>query len=142
MLRLLEPYYELKKILAQNNFFTSYNLAKLLLEKNLTILGTIRNHRREILHCLYNRMELKSSILLYNHDDGVCLVAYLATHTNSLVTADKLKKLPLTLDYNQRKGGIDMFDKKLEGFSCRRKTGGNCYSFTRCLMLQLTIHTL
>ena len=28
----------------------------------------------------------------------------------------------MILDYNQRKGGVDMFDKNLEEFSCRRKT--------------------
>ena len=79
-------------------------------------------------------MELYSSTFLNNHDDGVCLVAYQAkrnkkpvlllssTHTNSSVTADECKK-PLTiLDYSQRKGGVDMFDKNLEEFSCRRKT--------------------
>ena len=28
----------------------------------------------------------------------------------------------MILDYNQRKGGVDMFDKNLEKFLCRRKT--------------------
>ena len=134
VLRLLEPYYETGRDVCTDNFFTSYNLAKLLLEKSLTIFGTIRNHRREIPHSLNNRMELYSSTFLYNHDDGVCLVAYQAkrnkkpvvllssTHTNSSVTADECKKPLMILDYNQRKGGVDMFDENLEEFSCRRKT--------------------
>ena len=133
VLRLLEPYYGTGRDVCTDNFFTSYNLAKLLLEKSLTIFGTIRNHRREIPHSLNNRMELYSSTFLYNHDDGVYLVAYqakrnkkpvvllISTHTNSLVTADKCKKR-LNLDYNKRKGGVDMFDENLEEFSCRRKT--------------------
>ena len=45
-----------------------------------------------------------------------------STHTNSLVTADECKKPLMILDYNQRKGGVDMFDENLEEFSCRRKT--------------------
>ena len=79
-------------------------------------------------------MELYSSTFSYNHDDGVCLVAYRAkrnkkpvvllssTHTNSSVTADECKKPLMILDYNQRKGGFDMFDENLKEFSCRRKT--------------------
>ena len=134
VLRLLEPYYGTGRNVCTDNFFTSYNLAKLLLEKSLSIFETIRNHRREIPHFLNNRMELYSSTFLYNHDDGVCLVAYQAkrnkkpvvplssTHTNSLVTADKCKKPLIILNYNQRKGGVDMFDKNLEEFLCRRKT--------------------
>ena len=78
VLRLLEPYYGTGRDVCTDNFFTSYNLAKLLLEKSLTIFGTIRNHRREIPHSLNNRMEFYSSTFLYNHDDGVCLVAYQA----------------------------------------------------------------
>ena len=79
-------------------------------------------------------MELYSSTFLYNHDDGVCLVAYQAkrnkkpvvllssTHTNSSVTAHECKKPLMILDYNQRKSDVDMFDENLEEFSCRRKT--------------------
>ena len=61
VLRLLEPYYGTGRDVCTDNFFTSYNLAKLLLEKSLTIFGTIRNHHREITHSLNNRMELYSS---------------------------------------------------------------------------------
>ena len=52
VLRLLEPYYGTGRDVCTDNFFTSYNLTKLLLEKSLTIFGTIRNHCREILHSL------------------------------------------------------------------------------------------
>ena len=104
VLRLLESYYGTGRDVCTDNFFTSYNLAKLLLEKSLTIFGTIKNYCREIPHSLNNRMELYLSAFLYNHDDGVSLVAYQAkrnkkpvallssTHTNSSVTADECKK--------------------------------------------------
>ena len=59
VLRLLEPYYETGRDVCTINFFTSYNLAKLLLEKSLTIFGTIKNHRREIpLSCTTNEVVL------------------------------------------------------------------------------------
>ena len=59
---------------------------------------------------------------------GVCLVAYQGkknkkpimllslTHTASLFAAEESKKPLAILYYNQRKGGIDRFDKSLEEF--------------------------
>ena len=79
-------------------------------------------------------MELYSSKFLYNHDNGVYLIAYQVkknkkpvillspTHTASLIIAEESKK-PLTdLDYNQKKCELNRFDKSLEKFSFRRKT--------------------
>ena len=45
-----------------------------------------------------------------------------ATYTENSVTTDQCKKPFKVLVYNQTKGGVDMFDKNLEEFSCRRKT--------------------
>ena len=98
VLRLLELYYETKSVACIDNFFTSYNLAKLLIYNNLTTLQTIQTHHIEITNSLRNRMELYSSKFLYNHDNGVYLVAYQPkknkkpvmllslTHTASLAT--------------------------------------------------------
>ena len=43
-------YYGTGRDVCTDNFFTNFNLAKLLLDKSLTIFGTTRNHRREIPH--------------------------------------------------------------------------------------------
>ena len=75
VLRLLEPYYGTGRDVSTNSIFTTFSLLKLLLESILTILGTIRTHRREIPSGFSNRMELYSPKFLYNHDDGVCLDA-------------------------------------------------------------------
>ena len=103
VLRLLELYNEIERVVCIDNFFTSYNLAKLLIENNLTTLGTIQTHHREITNRLSNSMELYSFKFLYNYDDGVYLVAYQAkknkkpvmllilTHTTSLVTDEESK---------------------------------------------------
>ena len=40
VMRLLEPYFGTGRYTCTDNFFTSYNLAKLVLQKNLTLLGT------------------------------------------------------------------------------------------------------
>ena len=47
-MQLLEPYFETGRDVCTDNFFTSYNLAKVLLQEYLTFLGTTRKHRREV----------------------------------------------------------------------------------------------
>ena len=48
VMRLLEPYFGTGRDVCTDNFFTSYDLAKLLLQENLTLLG-IRRHRQKYL---------------------------------------------------------------------------------------------
>ena len=60
VLKLLEPYYGTARDVYMDNFFLCYNLANLVLEKNLALLG-IYEHIAEIPATLNNRMELYSS---------------------------------------------------------------------------------
>ena len=57
VMRLLEPYFETDRGVCIDNFFTNYNLAKLLLQENLTLLGTTRKHHREVPGSLNRKME-------------------------------------------------------------------------------------
>ena len=110
-LKLLEPYCGTGRDVCTVNFFLRYNFAKLLLEKNLPLLGTVRAHPREIPTILNNRIEVFSSMFFYNHEDGECLVAYQAkrnkklvmllssTHTEKSVTTYECKKPLMILDY-------------------------------------------
>ena len=114
------------------NFFFNNNLAKLLLKKNLTLFRTIRAHRREIPITLNNRIKLFSSVFLLK---VVCawlhtklketkkpVMLLSSSHTINSVTTDECKKTLMILDYNQRKGGVDMLDENLEKFLCLLKT--------------------
>ena len=117
-----------------DNFFTSYNLAKLLLQENLTLLGTTRKHRREVPGSSNRKIEIYSSKFLFNYVNGICLVAYQAkknknpvlllssSHADNLVATNETKKPAIILDYNKRKERVDMFNQNLEEFSRLRKT--------------------
>ena len=134
VMRLLEPYFGTGRDVCTNNFFTSYDLAKQLLQENLTSLGTIRRHRREVPGSLNRKMEIYSIKFLFNHMNGICLIAYQAKknnnpvmllgsiHADNLVATNETKKPVMILDYNKRKGRVDMFEENLEEFSCRGKT--------------------
>ena len=82
-MKLVEPYFETGRDVCTDNFFTTCNLAKLLLEKKLTLLGTVRRQRRDVPRSMVNKMELYNSKFVYNHQDGICLVAYQAKKLTS-----------------------------------------------------------
>ena len=65
VLRLLEPYYNLGHNVTCDNFFTSLSLAKELLTKSTTLVGTIRSNRREIPECSKSRSDLFESQCLW-----------------------------------------------------------------------------
>jgi len=134
VMKLLQPWYGTGRDVCTDNYFTSYSLAQQLLLQNLTLLGTVRRHRREIPLVMRSKADLYSSRFIFNHDDGICLVAYQAkknkgpvmllssSHGDTAVESDETKKPLMILEYNARKGGVDMFDQNVEEFSCRRKT--------------------
>ena len=84
VMRLLESYFGTGRDVCTYNFFTSYNLAKLRLQENLTLLGMIRRHRLEVPGSLNRKMEIYSSKFLFNHVNGMCLVVYQAKKKKNL----------------------------------------------------------
>ena len=51
------------------------------LQENLTLLETTRKYRREVPRSLNRKMEIYSSKFLFNHVNGIGLVAYQAKKT-------------------------------------------------------------
>lgn len=133
VMTLTEPFFGSGRDVCTDNYFTSHSLARQLLEKNLTLLGTIRSNRREIPPLLRERQGIYESRFLFDHDNGISIVAYQSkrnknvlllssSHTSTQVTADDKKKPLLIMDYNKQKGGVDTFDQNVEEFTVRRKT--------------------
>ena len=83
-MRLLESFFGTGRDVCTDNFFTNYNLAKLLLQENLTLLGT-RRHRREVPGLFNRKIEIYSSKFIFNHVNGICLVAYQAKKSKNPV---------------------------------------------------------
>ncbi|XP_044226881.1 piggyBac transposable element-derived protein 4-like isoform X1 [Thunnus albacares] len=123
-----------------DNFFTSYELAqRLLLERNDTLLGTIRKNKPELPDAL---LALRGRRVLSSKFAFTCdttLVSYLAKKNKNVLllstfharTADVVgprrwwradKKPAIVLEYNSNKGGVDNLDKVVATYSCRRIT--------------------
>ncbi|XP_035854995.1 uncharacterized protein LOC118494664 [Sander lucioperca] len=108
-----------------DNFFTSYELARLLLiERHLTMVGTVRK----------NKPELPSQSSKFAFTPTVTLVSYVPKRNKNVVllstlhmgdarvSAGRHAKPDIILHYNSTKGSVDNLDKLVGTYSCRRKT--------------------
>lgn len=132
VLKLLQPYYHLGHNVTCDNFFTSLSLAKALLVKNTSIVGTVRSNRREIPQSCKSRADLFSSQGMVEEESGALLTSYqckrdkkvfvLSTLHNTLRIddSDNPKKKPNTVVYyNKTKYGVDVADQMARQYSVK-----------------------
>lgn len=116
-----------------DNFFTSYNLAStLMLDYNLSILGTV-NKRRTFIPAEFSNPRgraVESSIFGFSNNISMCsyvpkknksVVLLSTSHYNIEIEGPKRKPI-MILDYNKSKGGVDNMDKCLGEYSTKRRT--------------------
>ena len=115
-----------------DNFFTSYKLAKELLKRDLTLVGTVRGNRKEIPTDMLpdTKRDLLSSTFGFSAD-GATLVSYVpkrrkavvllsTQHRDDAITPDETKKPEIINYYNATKCGVDVLDKLVRTYSCKR----------------------
>ena len=134
VMELMEPYYGSGREVVTDNFFTSHKLALSLLRETLTLLGTIRSHRREIPEDLRNKKRpVTSSLFAFDHENKVTLVSYIpkknknvimlsSSHSGKRIIPAMDNKPEMIAHYNFGKKGVDQLDEEVEEFTCRRKT--------------------
>jgi hypothetical protein len=118
-----------------DNFFTSLSLARELLKKRISLVGTVRANRvdvpREFVE--HKKRELHSSMFGFNTVDDTALVSYKAKknkvvvllstmHTSKTVNAHEKKKPEIVEFYNKTKGGVDVADQMIECYSTKFAT--------------------
>lgn len=119
-----------------DNYFTSHALAVFLLSKNLTLLGTVRSHRKEIpnyIKTVKGRQALDTRAV-YDHEQKIMLLSYCPKKNKNVILLtsgnhtsevdDSEKRLPIMIKefYNKTKGGVDLLDASVETYTVRRKT--------------------
>ncbi|XP_071244833.1 piggyBac transposable element-derived protein 4-like [Salvelinus alpinus] len=116
-----------------DNFFTSYELGQRLLERNLTMVGTVRKNKPELPPALLQSKGRQVSSSRFAFTPTATLVSYLAKRNKNVLllstrhaepdVSDRRDRKPaLILDYNCNKGGVDNLDKVVGTYSCRRMT--------------------
>ncbi|XP_064841881.1 piggyBac transposable element-derived protein 4-like [Oncorhynchus masou masou] len=116
-----------------DNFFTSYDLGQWLLERNLTMVGTVRKNKAELPPALLESRGRQVLSSRFAFTPTATLVSYLAKknknvlllstlHTEGHISDRRDRKPAVILDYNCNKGGVDNLDKVVGTYSCRRMT--------------------
>lgn len=118
-----------------DNFFTSLHLARELTKKRLTLVGTIRSHRREVPREMrsHRGRELYSSMFAYSTEDSVQLVSYKAKASKNVLVLSSQHKQPeisngpkrkpsVILYYNATKSGVDCVDERISTYSTKYRS--------------------
>ncbi|XP_064867035.1 piggyBac transposable element-derived protein 4-like [Oncorhynchus nerka] len=116
-----------------DNFFTSYDLGQRLLERNLTMVGTVRKNKAELPPALLESRGRQVLSSRFAFMPTTTLVSYLAKknknvlllstlHTEGHISDRRDRKPAVILDYNCNKGGVENIDNVVFTYSCRRMT--------------------
>ena len=116
-----------------DNFFTSLSVARRLLQSNITMQGTMRAHRREIMSetklgkdavCIHSAFVFtppEESIMSLSYKAKKNKVVYLLCSSHKTTTVDdgEQKKPQAFSDYSATKEGVDTADKILRAYSTK-----------------------
>jgi len=117
-----------------DNFFTSVSLSQKLLQKSLTLVGTVRKGRAGFPQELFSaaHREEKSSLFMFTPDTlavsyipkrGKTVTLMSTMHLDKAVADEEAKYKPeVVLYYNKTKSGVDVLDKLVREYSCKRAT--------------------
>lgn len=138
VLELSYDYLSAGRTIYTDNFYTSLELAKLLLEKQTHLVGTVRASRRDLPCNVKNARLKRGQISAAENDDGIVVMKWkdkrdvlmLTTkHDASMVNTGKVNRRKevvikpcAVIDYNKSKQGIDLSDQMSSYHACFRKT--------------------
>ena len=119
-----------------DNFFTSLDLCRNLKTKSISMLGTIRNNKRElppIAHEMGKKVVPRYSTEALRTEDDITLTAYKAKsnkvvlllssqHQTVSISDDEKKKPEPILAYNRTKVGVDALDQMAKRYSTKAGT--------------------
>ncbi|XP_022910889.2 piggyBac transposable element-derived protein 4-like [Onthophagus taurus] len=118
-----------------DNFFTSVPLATYLLDKNITVVGTLRQNKSDIpkemkaskdrvvyssLFCFQNNVSMVS----YARKKNKCVILLSTMHHDASINDDAKRKPEIISHYNKTKGGVDIMDQMVSTYTCKRQSKG------------------
>uniref|UniRef100_A0A8C5DVD5 PiggyBac transposable element-derived protein domain-containing protein n=10 Tax=Gouania willdenowi TaxID=441366 RepID=A0A8C5DVD5_GOUWI len=132
VMKLMEPFMDKGRTVTTDNFFTSLTLARRLLSRKTTILGTVNKIRREIPQST-RKMDRKEFTTQVFSTTGATLTVYapkrkktvyiLSSMHSVVETEETIKRKPNTItQYNTTKCGVDVMDQMVREYSVRTGT--------------------
>lgn len=132
---LTSPIQGTNRNLTCDNWFTSIPSAATLLEKNITLVGTLRQNKKEIPTEMKDKSTFEKNSAKFAYSGSLTLLAYcppkgsqkkivtLLSTMHILPDKNNTVTLPEMVDfYNKTKGGVDTFDQLSHTYSVSRKT--------------------
>lgn len=131
VLKLAEPFTGKGRNVSTDNFFTSLKLARILLTKKTSLVGTVNKKKRELPPCVQENMPLFETKVLKNgqttmtiyqckRKKNVCILS--TAHTSAgIFSGPKAKPEPVVY-YNRTKVGVDVLDQMLKNYSVKAAT--------------------
>lgn len=130
---MLQPQYGTNRGVTTDNFFTSVPLSDNLLEKKLTLTGTLRKNKREIPKEFLPSKEREIHSSIFGFTPTTTLVSYVPQKNKAVlllstqfhdgeINEQNEKKPEIILHYNKTKGAVDTGDKITAEYSCVRST--------------------
>ncbi|KFM65393.1 PiggyBac transposable element-derived protein 4, partial [Stegodyphus mimosarum] len=132
--RLCTPLFRSGRNVTMDNWYTSYPLAKELLSKKLTIIGTLKRNKAEIptefvqtkTRSVYSSIfgfQKNATLVSYVPKKSKCVVLLSTMHRDDAIDeSDDMKKPDIIHFYNATKGGVDKVDEMSSLYSTARKT--------------------
>lgn len=135
--KLCEPIYGCNLTVTCDNFFTSVPAIEELLDKGVTVVGTVRKSQREIPAEVVETKNREPNTVAYLYSDKITLLSYvpparpkkpkknviLMSSTHDVPDKTKTVVLPTIVDYyNSTKSGVDKLDQMCKSYSAQRKT--------------------
>ncbi|XP_061747885.1 piggyBac transposable element-derived protein 4-like [Nerophis ophidion] len=120
--------------ITMDNFFTSVPLAQHLLEKDLTIVGTLRLNKPDISPLMKPSKSREVHSTEFGFNNSLTIVSYVRKKAKAVVLLstmhhDKVvdensrkKKTEVITFYNKTKGGVDTTDQMVGTYTCKRQT--------------------
>ena len=133
VLQLTESIAQSRRNVTTDNLFTNYQLATELQQRHFCIVGTVRSNKCEVPKEMLPSSDRAVYSSKFGFHDAKTLVSYvpkprkavilLSTqhHDNSMATDDKAKP-DFIHYYNLTKSGVDILDKVVHTYSCKRAT--------------------
>lgn len=143
VMRLLDDLRGTRRNLSCDNWYTSYPLAMSLLDKNITLVGTLKKNKRELPpEFLPNKTRVVNSSL-FGFQKNIMIASYVPKRNKAVVLLSTMhdddainsetQKPEVIHFYNSTKGGVDTVDQMTSHYSVSRRTN----RWTLCFFFQL-----
>ncbi|KFM67616.1 PiggyBac transposable element-derived protein 4, partial [Stegodyphus mimosarum] len=131
VMRLMTPLFNSGRNLTTDSWYTGYELAQELLKNKITMVGTLRQNKREIppeylvKKALYSSVfgfQKETTILSYSAKKNKNVVVLSTMHTDDKIeeTTMELKKPDIITFYNLTKGAVDVVDEMAAAYTTAR----------------------